>query len=200
MNFYSLLIPLHASLSSSSSSSSSSPLAHNLPLTPSKKNWIAIIHFWEFVFVLLRLSTDPPTHSTPSYSWSVLLTIAWFFLRFWGTWAVLAAPETVWNRCFCCYSRLFGRLYFYLLGHLPSSKNVCYSRFSLSMSMLSILTRAGLMWRLLSEYADNALRSFKQGIFEDPLYKLSDWNQNDEDPCYWTGIFCSASKDHVINM
>ncbi|WZZ51576.1 hypothetical protein YC2023_051683 [Brassica napus] len=46
-----------------------------------------------------------------------------------------------------------------------------------------------------------ALRRFKEAIYEDPLLVMSNWNDHpSSDPCAWTGIACSPSKDHVINI
>ena len=49
-------------------------------------------------------------------------------------------------------------------------------------------------------FADNALQAFKRVIYEDPLYKLSDWNQNDGNPCDWSSVTCSRDGNHVIAM
>ncbi|CAH8391157.1 unnamed protein product [Eruca vesicaria subsp. sativa] len=45
-----------------------------------------------------------------------------------------------------------------------------------------------------------ALRRFKEAIYEDPLLVMSNWNDPYSDPCAWTGITCSPSKDHVIKI
>ncbi|CAE5962308.1 unnamed protein product [Arabidopsis arenosa] len=45
-----------------------------------------------------------------------------------------------------------------------------------------------------------ALRRFKEAIYEDPLLVMSNWNDPNSDPCDWTGINCSPSKDHVIKI
>ncbi|KAH0457205.1 hypothetical protein IEQ34_015112 [Dendrobium chrysotoxum] len=44
-----------------------------------------------------------------------------------------------------------------------------------------------------------ALRAFKLAISEDPLRKLSDWSSSG-DPCSWSGIKCSDSKNSVISL
>lgn len=45
-----------------------------------------------------------------------------------------------------------------------------------------------------------ALSTFKEAIFEDPNMVLSNWNSLDADPCDWSGISCSAARDHVLKM
>ncbi|KAL4570800.1 hypothetical protein LXL04_026463 [Taraxacum kok-saghyz] len=41
----------------------------------------------------------------------------------------------------------------------------------------------------------HALTVFKEAIFDDPLFVLSNWNGLDSDPCNWVGVYCS--EDHV---
>ncbi|PWA45842.1 protein kinase-like domain-containing protein [Artemisia annua] len=43
-----------------------------------------------------------------------------------------------------------------------------------------------------------ALMVFKEGIFDDPLMVLSNWNALDSDPCNWVGVSCL--NDHVIKI
>ena len=50
------------------------------------------------------------------------------------------------------------------------------------------------------DFAVSALNSLKEGIYEDPLAVLSAWNTVDSDPCDWSGIGCSETRDHVIKM
>uniref|UniRef100_A0A1D1Z8C6 Putative LRR receptor-like serine/threonine-protein kinase At1g63430 n=2 Tax=Anthurium amnicola TaxID=1678845 RepID=A0A1D1Z8C6_9ARAE len=45
-----------------------------------------------------------------------------------------------------------------------------------------------------------ALLEIKKAIFEDPHSVLADWNANDKDPCGWSGVFCSAARDHVLAL
>ncbi|XP_050375918.1 probable LRR receptor-like serine/threonine-protein kinase At1g63430 [Argentina anserina] len=45
-----------------------------------------------------------------------------------------------------------------------------------------------------------ALTTFKEAIYEDPHMVLSDWNSLDSDPCAWSGITCSMTRDHVIKI
>ncbi|CAA6655618.1 unnamed protein product [Spirodela intermedia] len=45
-----------------------------------------------------------------------------------------------------------------------------------------------------------ALKEIKKAIFEDPLSRLSDWNVDDDDPCGWSGVSCSAARDHVVTL
>ncbi|CAL9030078.1 unnamed protein product [Prunus brigantina] len=45
-----------------------------------------------------------------------------------------------------------------------------------------------------------ALTTFKEAIYEDPHLVLSNWNSLDVDPCGWTGITCSLSRDHVLKI
>ncbi|BFG31704.1 hypothetical protein CerSpe_179780 [Prunus speciosa] len=45
-----------------------------------------------------------------------------------------------------------------------------------------------------------ALTTFKEAIYEDPHLVLSNWNSLDADPCGWTGITCSLSRDHVLKI
>ncbi|XP_015570809.1 probable LRR receptor-like serine/threonine-protein kinase At1g63430 isoform X1 [Ricinus communis] len=45
-----------------------------------------------------------------------------------------------------------------------------------------------------------ALTTFKEAIFEDPLLVLSNWNTLDSDPCDWSGIACSFARDRVMKI
>ncbi|KAK8935376.1 putative LRR receptor-like serine/threonine-protein kinase [Platanthera zijinensis] len=45
----------------------------------------------------------------------------------------------------------------------------------------------------------SALRAFTQAISEDPMAKLSDWSSS-RDPCSFSGIKCSDSKNSVISI
>ncbi|KAI9174830.1 hypothetical protein LWI28_023327 [Acer negundo] len=45
-----------------------------------------------------------------------------------------------------------------------------------------------------------ALKTFKEAIYEDPHLVLSNWNSLDADPCDWSGISCSVTRDHVIKI
>ncbi|ESQ46838.1 hypothetical protein EUTSA_v10027677mg [Eutrema salsugineum] len=45
-----------------------------------------------------------------------------------------------------------------------------------------------------------ALRRFKEAMYKDPLLVMFNWNVPDSDPCLWTGIKCSPSKDHIIKI
>ena len=45
-----------------------------------------------------------------------------------------------------------------------------------------------------------ALTTFKEGIYEDPLLVLSNWNALDPDPCERSGISCNGARDHVIKL
>ncbi|KAL6174676.1 hypothetical protein ACLB2K_051322 [Fragaria x ananassa] len=45
-----------------------------------------------------------------------------------------------------------------------------------------------------------ALTNFKEAIYEDPHMVLSDWNSLDSDPCAWSGITCSMTRDYVIKI
>jgi hypothetical protein len=61
----------------------------------------------------------------------------------------------------------------------------------------------GLFFVSCDGFASNevqALRRFKEAIYEDPLLVMSNWNDPNSDPCDWTGIYCSPSKDHVIKI
>ncbi|XP_010430437.1 PREDICTED: probable LRR receptor-like serine/threonine-protein kinase At1g63430 [Camelina sativa] len=61
----------------------------------------------------------------------------------------------------------------------------------------------GLFFVSCDGFASNevgALRRFKEAIYEDPLLVMSNWNDPNSDPCDWTGINCSPSKDHVIKI
>ncbi|XP_030947463.1 probable LRR receptor-like serine/threonine-protein kinase At1g63430 [Quercus lobata] len=49
-------------------------------------------------------------------------------------------------------------------------------------------------------YEVEALTTFKEGIYEDPLLVLSNWNALDPDPCEWSGISCNGARDHVIKL
>lgn len=49
-------------------------------------------------------------------------------------------------------------------------------------------------------YEVDALATFKEGIYEDPLLVLSNWNALDPDPCEWSGISCNGARDHVIKL
>ncbi|XP_075639869.1 putative LRR receptor-like serine/threonine-protein kinase At1g63430 [Castanea sativa] len=49
-------------------------------------------------------------------------------------------------------------------------------------------------------YEVEALTTFKEGIYEDPLLVLSNWNALDPDPCEWSGISCNGDRDHVIKL
>ncbi|KAK9984389.1 hypothetical protein SO802_033914 [Lithocarpus litseifolius] len=51
-----------------------------------------------------------------------------------------------------------------------------------------------------SSYEVEALKTFKEGIYEDPLLVLSNWNALDPDPCEWSGISCNGARDHVIKL
>ena len=44
------------------------------------------------------------------------------------------------------------------------------------------------------------LQPFKEGICEDPLLVLSNWNALDPDPCERSGISCNGARDHVIKL
>ncbi|KAK3227091.1 hypothetical protein Dsin_006953 [Dipteronia sinensis] len=44
------------------------------------------------------------------------------------------------------------------------------------------------------------LTTFKEAIYEDPHLVLSNWNPLDADPCDWSGISCSVTRDHVIKI
>ncbi|XP_058075943.1 probable LRR receptor-like serine/threonine-protein kinase At1g63430 isoform X2 [Magnolia sinica] len=46
----------------------------------------------------------------------------------------------------------------------------------------------------------SALVAFKESIYDDPHSVLSNWNAFDEDPCDWTGIYCSPTRDHVLTL
>nr|XP_043606379.1 probable LRR receptor-like serine/threonine-protein kinase At1g63430 [Erigeron canadensis] len=46
----------------------------------------------------------------------------------------------------------------------------------------------------------HALTLFKQGIFDDPLLVLSNWNALDSNPCNWFGIVCSDDHVRKINI
>lgn len=46
----------------------------------------------------------------------------------------------------------------------------------------------------------SALTNFKEAIYEDPHLVLSNWNSLDADPCAWSGITCSMTRDHVIKI
>lgn len=45
-----------------------------------------------------------------------------------------------------------------------------------------------------------ALRILKEAMHKDPLLVMSNWNVPNSDPCDWTGIKCSLSKDHIIKI
>lgn len=55
-------------------------------------------------------------------------------------------------------------------------------------------------WLFVFIITGQVLRDFKKGIFEDPLYTLSDWNQSDVDPCSWNGVLCSGAQDRVLSL
>ncbi|CAN8245369.1 unnamed protein product [Cochlearia groenlandica] len=61
----------------------------------------------------------------------------------------------------------------------------------------------GLFFVCCDGFAPNevgALRRFKEAIYEDPSLVMSNWNDPDSDPCAWTGINCSPTKDHVVKI
>ncbi|XP_052210508.1 probable LRR receptor-like serine/threonine-protein kinase At1g63430 [Diospyros lotus] len=45
-----------------------------------------------------------------------------------------------------------------------------------------------------------ALKAFKEAIYEDPLLALSSWNTLDSGPCDWSGISCTTDGDHVLKL
>ncbi|KAI6702131.1 hypothetical protein NL676_011267 [Syzygium grande] len=49
-------------------------------------------------------------------------------------------------------------------------------------------------------YEGWALITFKEAIYEDPNMAFSNWNALDADPCDWSGISCSAARDHVLKI
>lgn len=49
-------------------------------------------------------------------------------------------------------------------------------------------------------YEGWALITFKEAIYEDPNMALSNWNALDADPCDWSGVSCSAARDHVLKI
>ncbi|XP_071685921.1 probable LRR receptor-like serine/threonine-protein kinase At1g63430 [Rutidosis leptorrhynchoides] len=46
----------------------------------------------------------------------------------------------------------------------------------------------------------HALSMFKEGIFDDPLLALSNWNALDPDPCNWVGVSCSGDQVTKVNI
>lgn len=53
---------------------------------------------------------------------------------------------------------------------------------------------------IIGIFAVSALMNFKESIQEDPFSVLSDWNAVDADPCSWSGIQCSPTRDHVVAL
>ncbi|KAL8170652.1 hypothetical protein V2J09_022456 [Rumex salicifolius] len=45
-----------------------------------------------------------------------------------------------------------------------------------------------------------AVTTFKEAIYEDPFLVFSTWNGLDPDPCEWSGVSCSLSRDHVVKL
>ncbi|KAF9600072.1 hypothetical protein IFM89_002545 [Coptis chinensis] len=45
-----------------------------------------------------------------------------------------------------------------------------------------------------------ALTAFKEAIYEDPHFVLSNWNSLDSDPCNWSGIYCSVTDNHTLTL
>ncbi|XP_010553512.1 PREDICTED: probable LRR receptor-like serine/threonine-protein kinase At1g63430 [Tarenaya hassleriana] len=45
-----------------------------------------------------------------------------------------------------------------------------------------------------------ALKRFKESIYDDPLLVMTNWNAPNSSPCDWTGISCSPFRDHVIKI
>ncbi|KAA0042773.1 hypothetical protein IC582_022350 [Cucumis melo] len=45
-----------------------------------------------------------------------------------------------------------------------------------------------------------ALGAFRSEVFEDPYQVFSNWNSLQPDPCLWSGISCSPTRDHVIKI
>ncbi|KAI4367897.1 hypothetical protein MLD38_016523 [Melastoma candidum] len=45
-----------------------------------------------------------------------------------------------------------------------------------------------------------ALLTFKEAVYEDPNLVLSNWNALDVDPCDWSGVCCSITREHVVKI
>ncbi|XP_022155497.1 probable LRR receptor-like serine/threonine-protein kinase At1g63430 [Momordica charantia] len=61
----------------------------------------------------------------------------------------------------------------------------------------------GVLFGTCDSFSSNevsALTAFKLGVFEDPLQVFSNWNSLDSDPCFWSGIKCSPTRDHVVKI
>ncbi|GMY30289.1 probable LRR receptor-like serine/threonine-protein kinase At1g63430 [Fagus crenata] len=70
-------------------------------------------------------------------------------------------------------------------------------------SVLLLCLITGLLFVTCDSFASyevEALTTFKEGIYEDPLLVLSNWNNLDADPCDWFGILCNGARDHVIKL
>lgn len=52
----------------------------------------------------------------------------------------------------------------------------------------------------LDFFTVDALTAFKEAIYDDPVLALSSWNYMDANPCNWSGISCSITRDHVIKL
>lgn len=75
------------------------------------------------------------------------------------------------------------------------------------MNSLGFLQLLAAIWPLLfaSCHSFNssevkALLAFKESIYDDPFSILSNWNALDADPCSWSGIQCSQTRDHVVAL
>lgn len=72
-----------------------------------------------------------------------------------------------------------------------------------SLPLLRLSLLLGLFFISCDAFASNeveALRRFKEAIYEDPLLVMSNWNDPNSHPCAWSGVTCSPSKDHVIKI
>ncbi|KAG6504592.1 hypothetical protein ZIOFF_036926 [Zingiber officinale] len=71
---------------------------------------------------------------------------------------------------------------------------------------LGLLVPLLLLWPLQAESSSAALNDdvlglivFKAGII-DPLFQLASWNEDEDDPCGWTGVRCSPVSRRVTEL
>ncbi|KAG5573149.1 hypothetical protein H5410_062915 [Solanum commersonii] len=65
--------------------------------------------------------------------------------------------------------------------------------------LFGVLVTVGLVFLKCDAFPSNevhALNNFREAIYEDPHLVFSNWNALDSDPCGWSGIFCSTTRDH----
>ncbi|KGN50115.1 probable LRR receptor-like serine/threonine-protein kinase At1g63430 [Cucumis sativus] len=74
-------------------------------------------------------------------------------------------------------------------------------------SFTSLVVFLSLILGVLFEACDSissnevmVLGAFRSEVFEDPYQVFSNWNSLQPDPCLWSGISCSPTRDHVIKI